>query len=163
MRGERYSGIANLFGSTAMTTYMPFRDLYDEIIRTLDIGCNTGTGVQSLGPSIVALPFGQTGYVFVMINRDVNAGQRMLRPPLRGETPVERTDTAGNKPFVALAEQAAGRIAYDWAGPDGRIGGKLTMITRPRHWSSVTVANGVLRDDRLVEASAVERLVLIGG
>ncbi|MCB1890128.1 MAG: methyl-accepting chemotaxis protein [Rhodocyclaceae bacterium] len=163
MRGESYTGIANLFGSTYMTKYVPFRNMYDEIIGILYIGFNMDAVVESLAPSIGAIRFGQTGYVFVMHNSGKKAGELMLHPTLQGENLIEKTDAAGTKPFAALAEQEEGRIAYQWAGPDGKVGEKLTMFTRPKHWSSVTVASGVLRHELLVEAEAVQRMILLGG
>ncbi|MCB1957336.1 MAG: methyl-accepting chemotaxis protein, partial [Rhodocyclaceae bacterium] len=163
MRGESYTGIATLFGSTYMTKYVPFRDMYDKIIGILYIGFNMDSVVDSLAPSIGGIRFGQTGYVFVMRNSGAGKGQLMLHPTLQGENLIDKADASGNKPFAVMAEQEEGRIAYPWAGADGKTGEKLTLYTRPKRWSSVTVASGVMRDELLVEADAIERMILLGG
>jgi methyl-accepting chemotaxis protein-2 (aspartate sensor receptor) len=152
--GNRYSGLATLFGKQYITQYDPIRDAGGRVIGVLFIGLDISKNMAMLKGRIKAITVGQTGYIYVLnAAPGKNQGAALIHPTQEGNNLLEARSSDGRAYVKEMLEAKEGSIRYDWrdnaqAAPRER----LEMYHTLKDWNWL-VAGGTYTDEITGEAA----------
>lgn len=117
--GERYQGLAQLFGKQVITDYSPIRAIDGRVIGALYVGVDISADMNVLKDRIRSLKVGDTGYFYVLDQRQSkDRGVLLVHPAKEGSNILDSKDSDGRSFIRAVLEQGQGVIRYPWANPE---------------------------------------------
>ncbi|MFA9218552.1 MAG: Cache 3/Cache 2 fusion domain-containing protein [Sphingomonadaceae bacterium] len=151
--GNRYIGLATLFGKQYITQYDPIKDGSGHVIGVLFIGLDVSQNMAMLKQRIKAVTIGHTGYVYVLnAAPGQHYGTLLVHPSKEGSNLLD-TRSSNGRPFIKdMLEAKDGLIEYDWADKPGATPReKLAMFHTFKAWNWL-VAGGTYTDEITAEA-----------
>jgi methyl-accepting chemotaxis protein-2 (aspartate sensor receptor) len=125
--GQRFVGLATLFGKQYITQYDPVRDAAGKVVGVLFIGLDISKNLAMLKDKIRQVRIGQTGYIFI-VDAAPGAGYGLvLHPNSEGKSALDFKASDG-RPFIrgnAGAEERRPALRTD-AERHGRRAQKLS-------------------------------------
>lgn len=138
MKGDVYSGPANLFGRNYMTKYVPFKDASGKVIGILYIGFDYTSQLTALKQKINNITFGETGYAFTIDAKPgAKQGQLIMHPKLEGENLLSMNDANGEAVFKKMLQSEQGVISYPWSEGNQPARQKLIAYRQVKGWNWV--------------------------
>ncbi len=163
LAGETYLGPARLFGRQYMTKYVPRRGADGKVNAILFVGFDLTDILASLGKSVGALRFGETGYAFVFRADGKEKGVALFHPALAGANLAETPDAAGGHPFRDMLSGESGHAVFPWKDAQGKARPWLAAYERTPAWGGLVVAGGTFRDELLHDAVALRNAIVAAG
>ena len=162
--GQRYVGLATLFGKQYITQYDPLKDDGGKVIGVLFTGMDITKNLAMLKEQIKHIKIGQTGYVYVLnAAPGKNYGTLIVHPELEGKNLLEAQDHDGHSFVKEILEKKNGDIRYPWAdSKDQRPREKMMVYSYYKDWNWVVVG-GTYTDEITQEAGQLRnRYALLG-
>ena len=161
--GQRYVGLATLFGKQYITQYDPIKDAGGHVIGVLFIGHDISRNLAMLKAKIKEIKIGQTGYVYVLNAAPGKAyGTLLVHPTQEGSNLLGATDDNGHAFIKDILDSKQGTIRYPWPDADGHAREKLMVYREFKDWNWVVVG-GTYTDEITQEASQLRnRCALLG-
>ena len=110
MGGDRYVGVARLFGRDYMTVYEPIKSSAGQIVGVLYIGFDFSESLADLQNKLASIKIGETGYVSV-IDAGTNRGMALVHPSRQGKSILDDKDQ--RKLVEQMLEQGTGKLRAD--------------------------------------------------
>lgn len=150
MRGESYTGKAQLFGRDFMTRYSPITQVDGRVIGALFVGRDFTENLKHLKTKIRALKIGATGYVYVLNAQEGAArGVLVVHPALEGKSMLGVKDNDGREFIREILRSKNGTIHYPWLNTslgDREVREKIVVYRHYPAWDWV-VATGSYMDE----------------
>ena len=146
LKGEPFTGKANLLGRDFMTHYLPLRDKNSQVIGALFVGVDFTDGLAALKKKVLSVKFGETGYPYAL-DLGKNKGQLVIHPAREGANLLGTKDTKGNEFIASMLTQRDGVINYWWKNPDDKENReKVVVFNHYPTWNWV-IASGSYLDE----------------
>ncbi|OHC66958.1 MAG: hypothetical protein A2045_00945, partial [Rhodocyclales bacterium GWA2_65_20] len=115
LAGERFAGLAKLFGKDYYTSYTPVKDDDGQTIGATFIGVDVSAEIPALRQKIKDVKIGETGYFYVLDSRPgKDYGTLIVHPAKEGTNILDAKD-AGDREFIKeILERKKGEIRYPW-------------------------------------------------
>jgi methyl-accepting chemotaxis protein-2 (aspartate sensor receptor) len=121
--GQRFVGLATLFGKQYITQYDPVRDAAGKVVGVLFIGLDISKNLAMLKDKIRQVRIGQTGYIFI-VDAAPGAGYGLvLHPNSEGKSALDFKASDG-RPFIR------GNAGAEERRPALRTDGRATRPAR---------------------------------
>jgi methyl-accepting chemotaxis protein len=160
MSGERYTGLAHLFGKDYMTIYSPVKDISGETIAILYIGFDFTEGLKTLNQYLEKIRFGDNGRVIIFSTKEKDFGKTLVGEQFKGKVITELKDTEDHLIFKNMYQTKQGDLSYLWKTPDDSHARKMIASYKLfEPWDTMIVTNGYV--DELASASTNIRNMLI--
>ena len=162
--GQRYTGLATLFGKQYITQYTPIKDSQGQVIGALFIGLDITSNLAMLKEKIKAITIGQSGYIYVLNAAPGKAyGNLVVHPTKEGVNMLETRDADGQLFIQQMLTSKDGSIRYRWSEGNAAPREKLVMYHTFKDWNWL-LAGGTYTDEITAEAAQVRnRYFLLGG
>jgi methyl-accepting chemotaxis protein-2 (aspartate sensor receptor) len=161
--GEKYTGIATLFGKQFMTEYTPVKDASGKVVAVLFVGVNITNDLASLKNKLKALKLGDTGYFYVLDSTPgVNFGKFVMHPSKEGQSALEEKDAGGRSYIKDMLEQKIDILQLPLIENGKEAREVLTVITRFNDWHWV-IAGHVYKDEITKEITVQRNMFAIAG
>ena len=118
--GERYTGIATMFGKQYMTHYRPVKDGQGAVVGATFVGQDFSALLNQLKASIRELQVGGEGGYYFVLRADPGEfyGTLAAHPSQEGKNLVRLEDGSEGPAFVRqMLERKQGVIEYEWLDP----------------------------------------------
>lgn len=164
--GEKYMGLATLFGREYMTHYTPLKDDQGEIIGATFIGIDFSNFLTTLKGAISEFSVGETGYYYVLNSAPgPQYGELVTHPTLEGQNVLNIQDANG-RPFIKeLMELREGTMLYPWQdqrNQSSKVDEKMVAFTHYAPWEWIIVG-GTYTTEYTKEINAlITRFALLG-
>ena len=162
--GQRYVGLATLFGKQYITQYDPLKDDSGKVIGVLFTGLDITKNLAMLKEQIKRIKIGQTGYVYVLnAAPGKNYGTLIVHPELEGKNLLDAQDHDGHSFVKEILDKKTGTIRYPWAdGKDQSPREKMMVYSYFKDWNWVVVG-GTYTDEITQQAGQLRnRYALLG-
>jgi len=162
--GQRYTGLATLFGKQYITQYDPIKDADGKVIGALFIGLDISHNLAMLKEKIKSIKIGQTGYIYVLNAAPGKAyGNLVIHPSKEGQNMLDSQSADGHAFIKEMLEAKNGHLRYDWSDADGAPAReKLVMFHYFKEWNWL-LAGGTYTDEITAEAAELRnRYFLLG-
>ncbi|WP_295999801.1 methyl-accepting chemotaxis protein [Rugamonas sp.] len=162
--GQRYVGLATLFGKQYITRYDPIKDGGGNVIGVLFTGLDITKNLAMLKEQIKRIKIGQTGYIYVLnAAPGKNFGSMIVHPTLEGKNMLDAVDHDGHGFIKEMLEHKDGAIRYPWADHAGDgAREKMMVYAWFKDWNWVVVG-GTYTDEITQEARQLRnRYALLG-
>ncbi|TCT17616.1 Cache 3/Cache 2 fusion domain-containing protein [Thiobaca trueperi] len=121
-QGENYSGMAELFGQSYFTKYVPVKDPGGRVIAVLFVGHNATDVLRPLREKLNSVKLGQTGYILALdANPGPDAGKLVVHPEKLGENMISVKDVHGKEFIKEMLATREGVISYWWQNPSDSV------------------------------------------
>jgi len=162
--GQRYTGLATLFGKQYITQYDPIKDAGGKTIGALFIGLDITQNLAMLKEKIKAITIGQTGYIYVLNAAPGKGyGTLVVHPSREGASMLDSVSTDGRAFVKEMLEAKNGSIRYDWSdGAGAPAREKLMMFHYFKDWNWVLVG-GTYTEEITQEAAQLRNRYALAG
>ena len=163
--GQRFVGMATLFGKQYITQYDPVRDAAGKVVGVLFIGLDISKNLAMLKDKIRQVRIGQTGYIFIVdAAPGAGYGQLLLHPNSEGKSALDFKASDG-RPFIQeMLAQKNGALRYAWTAPGDTAGAREKQLSyrsfAPWHW---VIAGGAFSDEITAEARQLRNRLALSG
>ncbi|MGE5466428.1 MAG: Cache 3/Cache 2 fusion domain-containing protein [Ignavibacteria bacterium] len=115
LAGERFAGLAKLFGKDYYTSYTPIKDAAGQVIGATFVGVDVSAEIPALRQQIKNVKVGETGYFYVLDARPgKDYGTLIVHPAKEGANLLEAKDADGREFIREILERKQGEIRYPW-------------------------------------------------
>ena len=164
--GQRFVGMATLFGKQYITQYDPVRDASGKVVGVLFIGLDISKNLAMLKDKIRQVKIGQTGYIYIVDTAPgANYGHLVLHPNSEGKSALDFKASDGRLFIQDMLAQKNGAMRYTWAAP-GETGAsareKQLYYRQFKEWQWV-IAGGTFTDEITAEARQLRNQLAISG
>ena len=164
--GEKYMGLATLFGREYMTHYTPLKDDQGEIIGATFIGIDFSNFLTTLKGAISEFSVGETGYYYVLNSAPgPQYGELVTHPTLEGQNVLNTQDANGRSFIKELMELREGTMLYPWQdqrNQSSKVDEKMVAFTHYAPWEWIIVG-GTYTTEYTKEINAlITRFALLG-
>ena len=164
--GQRFVGMATLFGKQYITQYDPVRDAAGKVVGVLFIGLDISKNLAMLKEKIRQVKIGQTGYIYIVDTAPgANYGHLVLHPNSEGKSALDFKASDGRLFIQDMLAQKNGAMRYTWAAP-GETGAsareKQLYYRQFKEWQWV-IAGGTFTDEITLEARQLRNQLAISG
>ena len=164
--GEKYMGLATLFGREYMTHYTPLKDDQGEIIGATFIGIDFSNFLTTLKGAISEFSVGETGYYYVLNSAPgPQYGELVTHPTLEGQNVLNIQDANGRSFIKELMELREGTMLYPWQdqhNQSSKVDEKMVAFTHYAPWEWIIVG-GTYTTEYTKEINAlITRFALLG-
>ena len=164
MAGQRYAGLATLFGKQYMTQYDPVRNAAGQVVGVLYVGVDIDAEIAALKERIRSVKVGDTGYFYVLDARPgKDFGRMLVHPSLEGQSVLASRSADGRELFREILERKEGDIRYLWQDKDDAAAReKFAAYAHEKNWNWVVIGSAYV-DDMTREVKALRnRYALFG-
>lgn len=113
--GQKYIGMAKLFGKNYMTYYNPVLDKNGQVAIVIFVGINIDASLQLLKERVKAVRIGETGYFYaVEAKPGKELGMLTIHPVKEGLNVLESKSADGKLFIKTMLEQKQGEVRYQW-------------------------------------------------
>jgi len=164
MAGQRYAGLATLFGKQYMTQYDPVRNAAGQVVGVLYVGVDVDTEIAALKERIKSVKLGDTGYFYVLDARPgKDFGRMLVHPSLEGKNMLAAKSADGREVFREILERKQGEVRYLWQDKEGATATeKFAAFAHEKNWNWIVVGSAYA-DDMTREVKALRnRYALFG-
>ena len=162
LKGERYTGLATLFGRQYMTEYDPIKDASGTVVGLSFVGLDFSDYLKSLKDSIRSIKIGKSGYFYVLDARaGDNLGTLLVHPASEGKNILGAKDSSGRAFIQEILERKNGTIRYPWINKElGETSprDKIVAFSFVKEWNWV-IAGGTYVDEYTQEIVAIRNNV----
>ncbi|OEZ46753.1 methyl-accepting chemotaxis protein III [Janthinobacterium sp. MP5059B] len=164
--GQRFVGMATLFGKQYITQYDPVRDAGGKVVGVLFIGLDISKNLAMLKEKIRQVKIGQTGYIYIVDTAPgANYGHLVLHPNSEGKSALEFKASDGRLFIQEMLAQKDGATRYTWTAP-----GETAALAREKQlfyrqfkdWQWI-IAGGTFTDEITLEARQMRNQLAISG
>jgi methyl-accepting chemotaxis protein-2 (aspartate sensor receptor) len=162
--GQRYIGLATLFGKQFITQYDPIKDGAGNVIGVLFIGLDISKNMNMLKDKIKAITIGDTGYIYV-----INAapgekqGTALIHPKREGENLLAIKSADGEQIIKTMLDAKSGGLTYRWADADNAAPReKIVEFHTFKDWNWLIVGGTYTEEITREAATLRNRYALIG-
>ncbi|MCC7703962.1 Cache 3/Cache 2 fusion domain-containing protein [Janthinobacterium sp. GW460P] len=164
--GQRFVGMATLFGKQYITQYDPVRDAAGKVVGVLFIGLDISKNLAMLKEKIRQVKIGQTGYIYIVDTAPgANYGHLVLHPNSEGKSALDFKASDGRLFIQDMLAQKDGAMRYTWAAP-----GETAALAREKQlyyrqfkeWQWI-IAGGTFTDEITAEARQLRNQLAISG
>ncbi|PLY40388.1 chemotaxis protein [Janthinobacterium sp. ROICE36] len=164
--GQRFVGMATLFGKQYITQYDPVRDAGGKVVGALFIGLDISKNLAMLKEKIRQVKIGQTGYIYIIDTAPgANYGHLVLHPNSEGKSALDFKASDGRLFIQEMLAQKNGAIRYTWTAP-GETGAsareKQLYYRQFKDWQWI-IAGGTFTDEITLEARQLRKQLAISG
>ncbi|MDR7049306.1 methyl-accepting chemotaxis protein-2 (aspartate sensor receptor) [Duganella sp. 3397] len=162
--GQRYIGLATLFGKQFITQYDPIKDAAGNVIGVLFIGLDISKNMDMLKQKIKAIKIGDTGYIYVInAAKGEKQGVALIHPKREGDNLIDTKSTDGKAIIREMLEAKSGGMTYNWAASENESPRqKMVEFHTFKDWNWLIVG-GTYTDEITSEAATLRnRYALIG-
>jgi len=164
MAGQRYAGLATLFGKQYMTQYDPVRNAAGQVVGVLYVGVDIDAEIAALKERIKAVKLGDTGYFYVLDAKPgKDFGRMLVHPSLEGKNVQDLKSADGRELFREILERKQGDVRYQWQDKEGEATReKFAAFAHEKGWNWVVVGSAYV-DEMTREVKALRnRYALFG-
>ncbi|MGK5080448.1 methyl-accepting chemotaxis protein [Janthinobacterium sp. HLX7-2] len=164
--GQRFIGMATLFGKQYITQYDPVRDAAGKVVGVLFIGLDISQNLAMLKDKIRQVKIGQTGYIFIVDTAPgANYGQLVLHPSSEGKSALDFKASDGRLFIQEMLAQKNGALRYTWTAPgESSASAREKQLSyrafAPWHW---VIAGGTFSDEITLEARQLRNQLALSG
>jgi methyl-accepting chemotaxis protein len=164
LKGEAFSGKANLFGKDYMTRYLPVKDGAGKVIAVLFIGLDFTENLKALKDNIKTIKIAKSGYIFAIdASEGENKGVAQMHPSLEGKSVLDMKGSDGKEFIKEILEKKEGITRYAWQNKEaGDTSPREKMIASYylKEWNWIICAGATL--DELRSEVTILRNAMIG-
>ena len=150
LAGERFTGLAKLFGKDFYTSYTPIKDNDGQVIGATFIGIDVSAEIPALREQIKKVKIGDTGYFYVLDARPgKDYGTLIVHPAKEGANILDAKDADGHEFIKEMLEKKQGEIRYPWMNKelgDTTARDKLVLYDTVADWQW-TIGGGTYLDE----------------
>ncbi len=150
LAGERFTGLAKLFGKDYYTSYTPIKDGDGQVIGATFIGVDVSAEIPALRDQIKKVKIGETGYFYVLDARPgKDYGTLLVHPAKEGTNLLDAKDANGHEFIKEMLEKKQGEIRYPWMNKelgDSSAREKLVLYDTFADWQW-TIGGGTYLDE----------------
>ncbi|ODC04007.1 hypothetical protein BFW38_11135 [Terasakiispira papahanaumokuakeensis] len=163
--GQRYEGLAMLFGKLTLSAYEPVKDNNGDVIAVLYVGSDVSAVFDEIKTSLGKLKVGDTGYYYAVANeKQKKPGLILVHPTLaQGQEAADIRqikDANGNQPFGVMTKaNTSGVLDYPWQDANGQVRQKMAVYQSVEGWNMNLVAGSYV--DEFTAASRELRNLLM--
>ncbi len=119
LAGERYAGLAKLFGKDYYTSYTPIKDYKGQVTGATFVGIDVSAEIPALKQQIRNVKIGETGYFYVFdAHPGKDYGTLIVHPAKEGASMLDVKDTDDRLFVREMLEAKRGEIRYHWMNPE---------------------------------------------
>ncbi|MGB0127219.1 MAG: methyl-accepting chemotaxis protein, partial [Rhodocyclaceae bacterium] len=147
-KGESYLGLAELFGRSYFTKYVPVKDPGGAVVAILFVGHDATEVLRPLRERLNTIKLGQTGYIYALdANPGPNAGTLVIHPAKLGQNLSAVKDAYGKEFAKEMLAKREGLVSYWWQNPsDPAPREKIVAYDYFAPWGWI-IASGVTLDE----------------
>ncbi|PIF12743.1 methyl-accepting chemotaxis protein [Janthinobacterium sp. 13] len=164
--GQRFVGMATLFGKQYITQYDPVRDAGGKVVGVLFIGLDISKNLAMLKEKIRQVKIGQTGYIYIVDTAPgANYGHLVLHPNSEGKSALEFKASDGRLFIQEMLAQKDGAMRYTWTAPGETAASareKQLFYRQFKDWQWI-IAGGTFTDEITLEARQMRNQLAISG
>ena len=164
--GQRFVGMATLFGKQYITQYDPVRDAGGKVVGVLFIGLDISKNLAMLKDKIRQVKIGQTGYIYILDTAPgANYGHMVLHPNSEGKSALEFKASDGRLFIQEMLAQKDGAMRYTWTAPGETAASareKQLYYRQFKDWQWI-IAGGTFTDEITLEARQLRKQLAISG
>ena len=164
--GQRFVGMATLFGKQYITQYDPVRDAGGKVVGVLFIGLDISKNLAMLKEKIRQVKIGQTGYIYIVDTAPgANYGHLVLHPNSEGKSALEFKASDGRLFIQEMLAQKDGAMRYTWTAPGETSASareKQLFYRQFKDWQWI-IAGGTFTDEITLEARQLRNQLAISG
>ncbi|MDO8065524.1 methyl-accepting chemotaxis protein [Janthinobacterium sp. SUN206] len=164
--GQRFVGMATLFGKQYITQYDPVRDAGGKVVGVLFIGLDISKNLAMLKEKIRQVKIGQTGYIYIVDTAPgTNYGHLVLHPNSEGKSALEFKASDGRLFIQEMLAQKDGAMRYTWTAPGETSASareKQLFYRQFKDWQWI-IAGGTFTDEITLEARQMRNQLAISG
>ncbi|MDO8051110.1 Cache 3/Cache 2 fusion domain-containing protein [Janthinobacterium sp. SUN211] len=164
--GQRFVGMATLFGKQYITQYDPVRDASGKVVGVLFIGLDISKNLAMLKEKIRQVKIGQTGYIYIVDTAPgANYGHLVLHPNSEGKSALEFKASDGRLFIQEMLAQKDGAMRYTWTAPGETSASareKQLFYRQFKDWQWI-IAGGTFTDEITLEARQMRNQLAISG
>ena len=158
--GERYTGLAHLFGKDYSTIYSPVLDENGKTIAILYIGFDFTEGLEALYKYLEKLHFGENGRVILFSTNSKHYGKTFVGEQHKDKPITNLKDANGQLIYNDMYKNKQGDITYSWKSQENsQARNMIASYKLYEPWDTMIVTNGYV--DELASASTDIRNILI--
>jgi methyl-accepting chemotaxis protein len=163
MQGQRYRGMAVLFGKPHVTEYVPVLDAGRKVIGILYVGVDISNDIDALKSLIKSLKVGASGYYFVLnAKQGEGFGEYLVHPDQEGQSALAQRDRGGRAFIDDILRTGKGMMHVMPAGGDA--GRERILVYRTNQDWNWTIVGVAFADEVTQEVSSLRlTLFLVGG
>jgi len=163
LAGEKYSGLANLFGKPFMTEYEPIKNSSGKIVGAMFVGVNIAKDIETLKGKLKELKLGDTGYFYVLDSMPGNNyGKLVMHPTREGENMLNDKDSGGRAYVKDMLDGKDEILRLSLAEKGDSSRDVMTVVTRFKDWNW-TIAGQVYKDEMTREIVRQRNLFVLAG
>jgi methyl-accepting chemotaxis protein len=115
LAGERYAGLAKLFGKDYYTSYTPIKDYKGQVTGATFVGIDVSAEIPALKQQIKNVKIGETGYFYVFdAHPGKDYGTLLVHPAKEGANLLDVKDANGREFIREILDRKQGEIRYPW-------------------------------------------------
>ncbi|PMQ17819.1 methyl-accepting chemotaxis protein [Janthinobacterium sp. AD80] len=164
--GQRFIGMATLFGKQYITQYDPVRDADGKVVGVLFIGLDISKNLAMLKEKIRQVKIGQTGYIYIVDTAPgANYGHLVLHPNSEGKSALDFKASDGRLFIQDMLAQKNGAMRYTWTAPGETAASareKQLYYRQFKDWQWI-IAGGTFTDEITAEARQLRNQLAIAG
>ncbi|MGK5004317.1 methyl-accepting chemotaxis protein [Janthinobacterium sp. LB2P70] len=164
--GQRFVGMATLFGKQYITQYDPVRDAGGKVVGVLFIGLDISKNLAMLKEKIRQVKIGQTGYIYIVDTAPgANYGHLVLHPNSEGKSALEFKASDGRLFIQDMLAQKDGAMRYTWTAPGETSASareKQLYYRQFKDWQWI-IAGGTFTDEITAEARQLRNQLAVSG
>ncbi len=164
--GQRFVGMATLFGKQYITQYDPVRDAGGKVVGVLFIGLDISKNLVMLKEKIRQVKIGQTGYIYIVDTAPgANYGHLVLHPNSEGKSALEFKASDGRLFIQDMLAQKDGAMRYTWTAPGETAASareKQLYYRQFKDWQWI-IAGGTFTDEITAEARQLRNQLAVSG
>ena len=164
--GQRYIGMATLFGKQYITQYDPVRDAAGKVVGVLFIGLDISKNLAMLKDKIRQVKIGKTGYIYILDTAPgANYGHMVLHPNSEGKSALDFKASDGRLFIQDMLAQKNGAMRYTWTAPgetSAQAREKQLFYRQFKDWQWI-IAGGTFTDEITLEARQLRNQLAISG
>ncbi|PKB20867.1 methyl-accepting chemotaxis protein [Janthinobacterium sp. 64] len=164
--GQRFVGMATLFGKQYITQYDPVRDAGGKVVGVLFIGLDISKNLAMLKEKIRQVKIGQTGYIYIVDTAPgASYGQLVLHPNSEGKSALDFKASDGRLFIQDMLAQKDGTMRYTWTAPGETAASareKQLYFRQFKDWQWI-IAGGTFTDEITLEARQMRKQLAVSG
>jgi methyl-accepting chemotaxis protein len=164
LKGEDFTGKANLFGKDYLTKYLPLKDRSGKVIAVFFVGLDFTEGLKSLKDKVRSVKIGQSGYIYALDAREgKDFGKLLIHPAKEGTNVADSKDADGREFIREILKKKEGTVRYPWMNKElgeSSTQQKMVVFRYLKEWNWVICVGASLRE--LNNEGVVVRNAMLG-
>jgi len=165
--GNKFVGMAKLFGKQYITEYDPIVDSKGKTIGALFVGFDLTNIMQVLAEKIKEIKFGETGYVYVLSSAaNKTSGDLLIHPfQKEGTNWLDIKDVDGNEIIKEMIKKKNGVLRYRWVSSENNNKvetHKIAIYSEFPNWNWILVGDASI-EEITIEAAQIRNKIVVYG